>query len=393
MTTERIHSLIKFYQHCLLDDIIPFWLTHSLDHEHGGFLHCLDRDGSVYNTDKAIWIQCRAIWMFSKLYNTVEKRSGWLDAARLGYEFVRKFGFDSDGRMFFFVTRDGRPLRKRRYLYSEAFGVIACAEYAKASGNEEALQIAKDTYRLIWRYYTTPGLLEPKIIPSTRTAKAHGMPMILIATTQELREVDSDPLYKHVVDDSLFQIINHFMKPDIPALLETVGPNGERLDIPAGRLVNPGHAIESAWFIMHEARYRDDASLLLCARNIIDWSLEFGWDDDFGGLFSFVDVEGKPTEQLEWDMKMWWTHTEALYALLLAHHLTHEQKYLDWFETVHEYTFSHFPDPEYGEWFAYVHRDGSLANRLKGSMWKGPFHIPRALWLCWRLLEEMRGFN
>lgn len=389
MNHARTSELIKLYQHHLFNDIIPFWLKHSLDKAYGGFLHCLDREGKPYSTDKAIWIQCRAVWMFSKLYNSVEQYDQWFEAAKHGYAFIRKHAFDADGRMFFAVTREGKPLRKRRYLYSEAFGVIALAEYAKASGDAEELERAIELYKLMLHYYRTPGLLEPKILPTTRGMKSHAMPMILIATTQELRTQFRDPLCEEVVTNSLEQILTQHLHRDVKALLETVAPDGGRLDLPAGRVMNPGHAIESAWFIMHEGMHRKDSKLIQQACEIIDWSLELGWDEEYGGLFSFIDVEKKPCEQLEWDMKMWWTHTEALYALLLAHHLTGEEKYLEWYEIMHEYTFTHFPDPQFGEWYGYLHRDGSVANSLKGSMWKGPFHIPRAMLYCWQLLIEM----
>jgi N-acylglucosamine 2-epimerase len=388
---KRIADLLSQYRHCLFDDVIPFWIKHSIDQQHGGYLTCLDRDGSVYGTDKAMWLQGREVWMLSKLYNTVEKRSEWIEAARTGYDFLVTHGFDTDGRVFFQTTRDGRPLRKRRYLFAESFAVIACAEFAKATGDERALQRARDTYRLMVRLYRTPGALPPKVLPATRQAKSHAMPMILLATTQELRQVDSDALYKDIVDSSLHEIFNHFVKPNEHALLETVGLNGERLDSPQGRCINPGHAIESAWFIMREGQTRNDASLIKSALDILDWSLEWGWDPKYGGLLYFVDVEGKPPEQLEWDMKLWWPHTEALYATLLAHHLTGNVKYADWFEKMHRWSFDHFADPEYGEWFGYLHRDGTLSLPLKGNMWKGCFHLPRALWLCIKLLEEMLG--
>jgi len=390
MKQQRINQLKAQYRAALLDDIVPFWYKHGLDREYGGYLHFLDRDGSVYGTDKQMWTQCRGgIYLYAKLYNLFERRPEWLDAARQGYEFVMRHGFDGDGRMFYSLTRDGRPLRKRRYVFAESFCVIACAEYFKATGDEAALQKAKEVYRLMLRYYRTPGLLPPKVIPETRITKSHAMPMVLIGTTQELRTVDSDPLYKEVVDDALYQIFNHFMRPDEQTLLETVGPNGERLDSPEGRCVNPGHAIESAWFIMHEGMYRKDQSIINPALDILDWSLRRGWDTQYGGILYFVDVEGRPPEQLEHDMKLWWPHAEALYATLLAHHLTGEQKWLDWFERVHAYTFGHFPDPEYGEWFGYLHRDGSVSLPLKGNMFKGPFHISRMLWLSLALLDKM----
>jgi len=393
MLPKRVAALRDQYRCYLLDDVVPFWLTHSLDRKHGGYLNCLDRDGSVYNTDKAMWLQCREVWLFSKLYNALEPREEWLEAARLGFDFLMKHGFDTDGRMFFAVTRDGRPLRKRRYVYTEAFGVIACAQYARAAGDEGARQRAIDTYRLMLDLSRTPGALAPKVLPQTRVTRSHSMAMITLATTQELRATvgeEGDSGWDETIDESINQITHLFMKPDQRALFETVGPGGEKLDSPQGRCVNPGHAIETAWFLMHEGRHRGDAGLVRSALDIIDWSLEWGWDREHGGIFSFVDVEGKPPEQLEWDMKLWWPHTEALYALLLAHHLAGDDSYLEWYERVHSWAFDHFADPEYGEWYGYLHRDGSVSLSLKGSMWKGAFHLPRALLLGLQLLEEMQ---
>jgi N-acylglucosamine 2-epimerase len=388
MKPRDLNELCAYYRHCLLDDIIPFWLRYSLDYEYGGYLHCLDRKGGVFSTDKSMWIQCRELWLFSKLYNVLERRKEWLDAARNGFEFIMKYGFDVDGRMFYSVTRDGRPLRKRRYLYTEAFGIIACAEYAKATKEKESLKRAKDTYHLVVDLYRRPGSLPLKVFPETRMTKSHAMPMILLNTTLELSQVDSDSMYKEVIDNALDQITNDFLKQDKRALLETVGVNGEQLDSPEGRCVNPGHAIETSWFIMHEGCRRHDSILIQTALDILDWSLQWGWDKSYGGIFSFVDIEGKPPEQLEWDMKLWWPHTEALYALLLAYHLSGDKRYLSWYEKVHEWTFANFPDPDYGEWFGYLHRDGSVSIPLKGSMWKGPFHLPRMLLQGVKLLEK-----
>lgn len=393
MEQKRSEELYEVYRHSLLDDVVPFWLKHSLDQECGGYLHCLDRDGSVFNTDKGMWVQCRETWLFSKLYNTLESRKEWLDAARHGFDFIMKYGFDTDGRMFYAVTRDGRPLRKHPYLYTETFGVIACAEYAKATGDKKALERAKDLYRLVIDLYRKPGSLPSEVLPQTRVVKSHGMPMVLLNTTTELQQVDSDPLYKEVVDDALDQIMNHFLKREKRALLETVDATGRELDSPEGRCLNPGHAIETAWFIMQEGHERGDSSLIKTALDILNWSLDWGWDKEYGGILSYVDIEGRPPEQLEWDMKLWWPHTEALYALLLAHHLSGEAKYLDWYEKVYQWSFSHFPDPEHGEWFGYLHRDGSVSLSLKGSMWKGPFHLPRTLLQGLKLLERMGGMN
>lgn len=388
MNRDRILALRDHYRAALLDDVVPFWTKHSLDREYGGYLTCLDREGAPYGTDKAMWLQARQVWMFSKLYNTVERRPEWLDVARLGYDFMRRYGFDTDGRMFFTVTRDGQPLRKRRYLFTETFGVIACAEYARATGDADALRCARDTYRLLIDLHRTPGSLPPKVYPETRATKALAMPMILLATTLELVLVDQDPLYDQVMDEAADEIVRDFLKRDERALHETVGPNGERLDTPEGRCLCPGHDIETAWFMLALAEHRGgDRELVDIALDIIRWALDWGWDKEHGGLLYYVDCEGRPPEQLEWDMKLWWPHNEALYAVLWAHKLTGDPAFEAWYERLHEWSFAHFPDREHGEWYGYLHRDGSPALTAKGTIWKGAFHVPRGLWLCYTLLE------
>lgn len=393
MDMNRIIELHKHYSDALLKDCIPFWLEHSLDNQHGGYLTCLDRNGRVFNTDKSVWFQGRGTWLFSRLHNTVEPKQEWLDAARLGYRFLTEHCFDTDGRMFFQTTRDGKPLRKRRYFFSETFAIMAFAEYYRASGELEALKKARDLYKLVSGIYLDPSKdpykITPKVLAETRAAKTLAPPMILLNVIQNLRENDPERIseYDAFASGLVDQVLNDFLKPE--ALLETVGMNGERLDCPAGRCVNPGHSIETAWFLLHEGAYRADQTIIDKALSILDRSWEIGWDKEYGGLYSFVDIEGKPPEQLEWDMKLWWPHTETLYAALLANHITGDKKYESWYEQTHEWAFTNFRDRNCGEWYGYLHRDGTVSNTLKGSMWKGPFHLPRALLLNTKLLEAM----
>ena len=389
MDEQRARRLLGVYRDGLLEDILPFWIEHSVDDEGGGFFTYLDRDGTIVGTDKPIWLQCRIAWLFSRLYNEAEKREEWLALARHALEFVEAHGFAEDGRMFFSVTRDGGPLRKRRYLYTECFGAMAFAEYARATGDERAKQRAIDIYRLILRYHRGSGLLEPKVIPETRSTKSHGMVMMLVVVSQIMRQIDDDPIYTQVIDDSIEELQDHFLKPKFKAVLETVGPNGEFIDEPFGRAVVPGHAIETAWFVMEEGRFRGDQGLIRLGVQVLQWSLEIGWDDEFGGLFYYRDVKGYPCEQYEHDMKLWWPHNEAIYATLLAYHLTRDTSFSEWHERIHDWAYAHFPDREYGEWFGYLHRDGTVSLNWKGNQWKGPFHIPRMQLNCWKLLKEI----
>ncbi len=391
LASERIDELIAVYRDGLLNNTLPFWLNHSIDRDHGGFLFHLDRDGSVLDMDKPMWIHGRFVWLLSTLYDTVEKKYEWLTAARHGLEFMRRYGFDGDGRMFFKVTREGKPLHKRRYLFTETFGTIALAAYGKATGDEEAKRQALDLFRLVVKYHTTPGLLEPKEIPETRRTKGLAMPMIMIVTAQVLRDATGDPLCDEWIDRSIDEIEHDFMKPGFEAVLETVGPNGEFIDTFDGRLLNPGHAIEAAWFILRESQHRgDDERLRRIGLMILDWCWKIGWDEEYGGIIYYRDVKGLPSAEYWHDMKFWWPQNEAIIATLMAYQITGDEKYARWHHMAHDWTYARFPDLEHGEWFGLLHRDGRLSSRLKGNGWKGPFHLPRMQLYCWKMLEEMK---
>jgi N-acylglucosamine 2-epimerase len=396
MNARRRERLSIYFREKLVNDTIPFWTSHAVDKTHGGFTTQLDRRGNLLSTDKPMWIQGRFTWILSRLYNTLERREEWLALAKHGVDFISRHGFDADGRMFFSVTRDGKPLRKRRYLFVEVFAVLAFAEYARASGDAQALDKARQVLALIQRIaarqWPDPGALEPKVNPGVRPMRGLSMTMILINTLQVLRDADSSssPLpYDSLIDAQIDEVFRLFVKPDMKLLLEIVGPGGEYLgDTPEGRCVNPGHALETAWFILAEARRRGDSTLAARTLPILDWSLDAGWDTRHGGILYFVDAEGRQPVQYEWDMKLWWVHNEALYAVLLAHLITGEKKYEQWFDRIHSWSLAHFPDATYGEWYGYLHRDGSVSHDLKGNMWKGPFHLPRQQLFSHLLLKE-----
>jgi N-acylglucosamine 2-epimerase len=392
MTSQRIDELICIYRDGLLKDTLPFWLEHCVDREQGGFIFSLDHDGSILCTDKSMWAQCRFTWLLATLYNYVEQRPEWLELAEHGIDFICKYGFGSDGRMFFCVTRDGRPLRKRRYLATESFGTIALAAYAKATKDKGKAQQALDLFELMLKYHTTEGLLEPKLIPQARRMKGLTMPMIIIVTAQVLREVICERICNEWIERCVDEIEKDFMKEQFQAVLENVGPEGEFIDAFDGRLLTPGHAIETAWFILHESKYRGgDSHLREIGLKILDWSWQIGWDDEYGGIIYYRDAKGLPCTEYWHDMKFWWPQNEAIIATLLAYQITGDEKYAGWHRMAHDWAYKHFPDPEYGEWYGYLHRDGRISTRLKGNMWKGPFHLPRMQWYCWKLLEEMNA--
>ncbi len=390
MDDARRRELLSVYRDGLLEDTLPFWLPRCVDEEHGGFLFARDRDGTLLDTDKGLWQHGRFTWLLATLYNEVEPREEWLLAARHGIDFLRKHGFDEDGRMFFLVTREGQPLRKRRYLFTETFTVIALAAYAKAAGDARAAEEARELFRLVVRHMTTPGLIPPKVDADVRPSKGLGVPMILLRTAQLVRDTIGDPLADEWVGRAIAEIRADFMHPELEAVLETVTPDGELLDHFDGRLLNPGHAIEASWFLIDEANRRGgDAELVQSGTTILDWMWKRGWDEEHGGLFSFRDVRGLPVQEYSHDMKFWWPHNEAILATLYAYRATGDERYSRWHQEVHDWSYAHFADPVHGEWYGYLHRDGGVSVPLKGNLWKGPFHLPRMQLRAWQLLDAM----
>ena len=387
-SATEVARLRDFYRDALLEDTLPFWLPRSLDEKHGGYLLMRDRNGTLLDDDKAVWFQGRFAWMLATLYLTVEPREEWLRAAVSGVEFLRRHCFDADGRMFFLMTRDGRPLRKRRYFFSEAFAILAFAATARATGDDLLAQAARDLFARCMEYADGTRPLEPKFT-DTRPTLGLGVPMIFLNVARQLCDTVGDEHAASRIPGFLEQI-RQFVKDDLRCVLEQIAPDGSVVDHLQERTLNPGHAIEGAWFVLEEARRRGgNAELTSLGLRMLDYSWERGWDEEYGGLFYFRDVYHRPVMEYWQDMKFWWQHCEGIIATLLAWRMTGDPKYAERHRRIHEYAHRHFPDPEHGEWFGYLHRDGRLSTPMKGNHFKGPFHVPRMQWRCWKLLEEM----
>lgn len=386
LTMMQAMKLADFYQDQLFNDCVPFWFPRAVDQQHGGFLHCFDHDGTLADDDKSVWAQGRMSWMLLTLFLEHDRRPEWLTWAESGLTFLEQKCVDPlDGRMFFHVARDGTPIRKRRYAYSESFAAIAFAAHAAATTSDASAARAWHWFRRFTDWNFTPGRIPPKFT-GTRPLEGIGTRMITLVTAQELRKhLGPNPELTSWIDRCLDDITRLFVKPDLQVVMEAVTPDGEISNHFDGRQLNPGHAIEAAWFILDEANYRHDSALQQLGLNMLDWMWHRGWDPTHGGLFYFRDVFDRPVQEYWHDMKFWWPHDEALIATLMAHRQSGDPKYLDWHHQLREWSFRQFGDPQHGEWFGYLHRDGTPTNTLKGSLWKSFFHHPRALWKCHQL--------
>lgn len=392
---EYIKSWAESYKKDLTENIMPFWMKYGLDRENGGVYTCVDRDGSLMDTTKSVWFQGRFAFICSFAYNNVEKNQEWLDAAKSTLEFIEKHCFDEQGHMYFSVTAEGKPLRKRRYVFSETFAAIAMSEYALATGDQHwakrAIQVFEDTQRFL----ATPGFLPAKFEADVKL-QGHSIVMILINVGSCIRKVVNDPKLTQQIDESIEKLKKYFIHPEFKCLLETVGENGEFIDTNMTRTINPGHCIETSWFIMEEAKLRGwDKPMFDLALQVFDWSWDWGWDKQYGGIINFCDCKNLPPQDYSQDMKFWWPQCETIIASLYAYLGTGDEKYLYRHERISEWTYAHFPDAEYGEWYGYLHRDGTVAQPAKGNLYKGPFHIPRMMikgyMLCQEILKKLEA--
>ena len=381
--------LAEQYKTELLDGVLPFWLEKSQDREFGGYFTCLDRDGSVYGTDKFIWLQGREVWMFAMLYNKVERRPEWLECAVQGAEFLRKYGHDGNYNWYFALTREGRPLVQPYNIFSYTFAAMAFAQVAVATGSDEYALIAKRTFDRILEKRANPKGEWCKAYPGTRSLKS-------------FRPAD-DPLQHGAGDraDDRQTIVGRHHR-GVPARSDggvLPGRAGaDRRERRGGRTAFRyvrGPSDESRTFARSDVVYYgfrkrlNRPELIMKAKDTALKMVNYGWDKEYGGLFYFMDMKGYPPQELEWDQKLWWVHIETLIAMLKGYQMTGDKGCWEWFEKIHDYTWSHFKDKEYPEWFGYLNRRGEVLLSLKGGKWKGCFHVPRGLYQCWQILESI----
>jgi N-acylglucosamine 2-epimerase len=383
--TQNFQALAEQYRAALLNDVLPFWMQHSIDWQQGGYFTCLDRTGKIYDTDKFIWLQNRQVWTFSMLYTQLtqlEQRQDWLQVATNGAHFLAQHGRDADGNWYFAIDRAGNPLVQPYNIFSDCFAAMAFSKYALAANADWAKDVALQAYENVLRRKDDPKGQYNKTYPGTRPIKSLAVPMILANLSLEMEWLLPGETLEQILDATVQEVMTDFL--DGGLMYENVTPDGSPIDCFEGRLINPGHGIEAMWFMMDIADRRNDIALIHKAVDIVLNILNFAWDTEYNGLYYFMDAKGYPPQQLEWNQKLWWVHLESLVALAMGYRLTGCKECWDWYQKLHDYTWSHFADPEYGEWFGYLDRQGQVLLNLKGGKWKGCFHVPRALYLCWQ---------
>ncbi|XP_054978964.1 N-acylglucosamine 2-epimerase isoform X1 [Sorex araneus] len=421
---EQERETLMAWKECVgreLDRVMAFWTQFSHDKEHGGFFSCLGRTGQVYDDIKYVWLQGRQVWTYCRLYRTLERfhHPELLEAARAGGEFLMRCARVAfPGRKCAFtLTRTGQPIKVQRTIFSECFYTVAMNELWRATGETRYQGEATSMMEQIvhWVREDPADLGRPQL-PGTPAAESMAVPMMVLWLVLQLGEADEElaDQYAELGDWCAARVLQHVQR-DGQAVLETVSEDGQELPGCLGRQQNPGHALEAGWFLLEYARRKGDAALRARVIEKFLW-LPFcsGWDSEHGGLFYFQDADGLCPTQLEWAMKLWWPHNEAMVAFLMGYSDSGDPALLHCFYQVAEYTFRRFRDPEFGEWFGYLTQEGKVALTIKGGPYKGEwgtarrrpdprprsgpatvrvsagcFHVPRSLVMCEEMLDAL----
>lgn len=427
---EKTHVLTTYEQRIRdeLFGVLAFWQKHSPDPKRGGFFSCLDVDGEVYDHRKFMWLNGRQIYMYATVAatyteeeidrfsgGTVQRKTLLADAHKAA-AFMYDHGVrDTDGKVYFSLAQDGKPYHMERKIFSACFlclGLGCLAAVLRHDGATETKEIElllKRCYGLLesivnWSHDPSP--LGREACPGAPVTSPMNVPMILLNLLDEFRKAGILPLvsssspspsYPSSSTSSLAtcqvdvekeeawciqEILKH-VRPDERRVLEVVLVDGSTCPGYDGRHMNPGHAIEAGWFVLNYAQRTRDEKLAALAQDMIVWSFKAGWDTEHGGgILYFLDSEGRSPPYLEWDMKLWWPHCEAMVAFAKMYQHTKDEEHLHNFIKVTDYALDHFSDSKgTGEWFGYLNRQGIVTHRFKGGPYKGCFHVPRALLL------------
>ena len=375
----------------LTQEVVPFWEKYSIDRENGGYFTCIDDQHKVFDTDKFVWLQARQVWTFATLYDRLEKKQTWFEIARYGSDFLEEYGHDGNYNWFFSLKRDGQPLVVPYNIFSYTFACMAMGKMHHITREDKYKTAVDQTLKKINQRAVKPKDRWDKSYPDARPLKNFALPMILCNLYNELGDLVPEEEKEQRTHACVNEIFDLFWDQERGVILENISLNGSFSDTFDGRLINPGHGLEAMWFIM-------DLGVQLDRKDWIDRSVEMalsivekGWDKEQEGIFYFMDAQGHPPQQLEWDQKLWWVHLEAMICFLKGYELTGSKACWYWFKKIHHYTWSHFRDSKRGgEWYGYLNRSGEVRLLLKGGKWKGCFHVPRALFQLYEISKRLK---
>ena len=383
-------ELRQFLHQHLTEHVLPFWFPKLIDQRHGGLNNCVQDDGEVLSTEKYLWSQGRALWVLSKLFNDIDQNSKWLEMAAPISKLLTDYGRNADREWHFNLIEDGTPARETQSIYVDGFCIYGLTEYAKATGHAKSLDTALEAYS-----DASPKLDDHRLVrtmphPIPTGYQSHGPLMLFAHVFHELGILSGRENIQQRALELADRILTQHLDPESGQLHEFVVPGGQKDSSDIGQTSIPGHVVESMWFLEEIYRYHGQSEKIPLLLETIRIHLELGWDQQFGGLVLAAHLGGGKPQWHNPLGKIWWPHTESLQALLMTYAHTREKWAEDWYWKIHDYSFTHFPNWDSGDWFHNLDREGKpTIPYLQTLPVKDPFHLPRALIYSIKILDQL----
>lgn len=408
--SELATACVPLARAALTESILPFWWR-SIDAAHGGVFNCWNNAGTqLLSRDKFTWSQGRFAWLWSRLAEITSRgllpgsAERFLAHAERTAAFLEHHAFLRDGRCAFLLAEDGAVKELEPgagaapSIYADCFVAMGLAECARASGKRSPLDRAWALAADIRRRVST-GDVPTHPYPIPAGYESHGLAMILLNVALVLEDA-CDHLHDARLDaaraltiQSAARIFDQFMLPGGRIIELRRAGGADPGDCLLDRHLNPGHALEGTWMLLTVALRigRDDWTAR--AIEAVRFALERGWDEEEGGIMLYADCAGgaprgsigdgayESAVRTNWATKLWWVHSESLYATLLAYRISGDETLRIWFWRIWEYAFGVFPQPDaaIGEWIQIRDRGGKPLERVVALPVKDPYHIARNL--------------
>ena len=383
-------ELRTFLHQHLTEHVLPFWFPKLIDQRYGGLNNCVQDDGEVLSTEKYLWSQGRALWVLSKLFNDIDQDSKWLEMATPIFKLLTDYGRNTDKEWHFSLNADGTPAREPHSIYVDGFCIYGLTEYAKATGHAKSLDIALEAYT-----DASPKLDDHRLVrtmphPIPKGYQSHGPLMLFAHVFHELGILSGREDIQQRALELADRILTQHLDPKSGQLHEFVVLGGQKDSSDIGQTSIPGHVVESMWFLEEIYRYHGQSEKIPLLLETIRIHLELGWDQHFGGLVLATHLGGGKPQWHNPLGKIWWPNTESLQALLMTYAHTREKWAKDWYWKIHDYSFTHFPNWDSGDWFHNLDREGKPTTPyLQTLPVKDPFHLPRALIYSIKILDQL----
>ena len=409
-----LEELREEHRYWLLDDFLPFMDNYVIDHELGGFMCTVDRDGTQLSSNKRTWYEGRGTWVYSYLYNNIEQNPKYIEIAQKSVDFIMKQNPLGKELMPSGYTKEGKPRQDRPdpIFYGDMFVASGFQEFSKIKGNEKYWDMAKDiVLKCVDIYDNRPGYSDlsggsrrrgrPQRSSAQQTAQEETMPgverprimghwMVLLNCAQMMLETRQDPEIEKIADRCVDAVMKYHYNPDYGLLNEYLNHDLSRIESDNYGQVCIGHGPETLWMVLYDAVRRKDKVLFDRAADYLRRSVEVFWDDVYGGLLAGLNH----VDDYTWNVrqKSAWLQMEVLIGLLCVIEHTGEQWAKDWYNKLHTYVLDKFPLKQYGYplWFAYADRKVTFTEHYNRCE---HFHHPRYFMQNLLAIDRIIGRN